>query len=142
MRRNGLTTTCIGKISHTPDGRVYAYDGSGDGRDELPDAWDELLTPFGPWGRGWGAFFAYPGGAHREDGKSSAPLVAASGPDQSPLPDELIADAACERIERFSATGERFFLAVASSSRTCPGSLPSTTSRRTRAARRRRPPPG
>ena len=112
MRRNGLTTTCIGKISHTPDGRVYAYDGSGDGRDELPDAWDELLTPFGPWGRGWGAFFAYPGGAHREDGKSSAPLVAASGPDLSPLPDELIADAACERIERFSATGERFFLAV------------------------------
>ncbi|MEC8513280.1 MAG: sulfatase-like hydrolase/transferase [Planctomycetota bacterium] len=112
MRRNGLTTTCIGKISHTPDGRVYAYDGSGDGRDELPDAWDELLTPFGPWGRGWGAFFAYPGGAHREDGESSAPLVAASDPDQSALPDELIADVACDRIERFSATEERFFLAV------------------------------
>lgn len=112
MRRNGLTTTCIGKISHTPDGRVFAYDGSGDGRDELPDAWDELPTPFGPWGRGWGAFFAYPGGAHREDGKSPAPLIAPSRADQSPLPDELIADVACERLARFGASGERFFLAV------------------------------
>jgi arylsulfatase A-like enzyme len=48
FRRSGYRTECIVKISHTPDGRVYAYNGSGDGRDELPLAWDNLPTPFGP----------------------------------------------------------------------------------------------
>ena len=56
FRRSGYQTVCIGKISHTADGRVYAYNGSGDGRDELPGAWDELPTPFGSWKRGWGIF--------------------------------------------------------------------------------------
>lgn len=112
MRRGGLHTCCIGKISHTPDGRVHRYDGGGDGRHELPDAWDELATPFGPWGRGWGAFFAYPGGAHREDGESTARLVAVNEPGSPPLPDERIADVACEQLTRYAATDQRFFLAV------------------------------
>ncbi|MFG0334529.1 MAG: sulfatase-like hydrolase/transferase, partial [Maioricimonas sp. JB049] len=36
FRRSGYETVSIGKISHTADGRVFAYDGSGDGRDEMP----------------------------------------------------------------------------------------------------------
>ena len=68
FRRSGYKTTLIGKISHTADGLVYAYDGSGDGRLEMPNAWDDLLTPLGSWGRGWGVFFAYANGKHREDG--------------------------------------------------------------------------
>ena len=42
FRRSGYHTICIGKISHTPDGKVYAYNGNGDGRPELPHARDEL----------------------------------------------------------------------------------------------------
>ncbi len=68
FRRNGYRTVLIGKISHTPDGRVFAYNGSGDGRPELPHAWDVFGTPMGKWNRGWGIFFAYEGGRHREDG--------------------------------------------------------------------------
>lgn len=57
FRRSGYRTVGIGKISHTPDGRVLNYDGSGDGHPELPHAWDELPTPYGPWERGWGGVF-------------------------------------------------------------------------------------
>lgn len=75
FRRSGYHTVCIGKISHTPDGRVYAYNGQGDGRPEMPGAWDELATPYGAWQRGWGAFFAYAGGQHREDGHGHRDLM-------------------------------------------------------------------
>lgn len=112
FRRGGYRTVCIGKISHTPDGRVFAYDGSGDGRPELPGAWDELATPFGPWKRGWGAFFAYAGGAHREDGgghDARSEFVAARDDD---LPDGLMARAASERLKGLAAAGEPFFLGV------------------------------
>ena len=44
---------------------VYEYNGQGDGRPEMPNARDELATPYGPWKRGWGTFFAYTGGHHR-----------------------------------------------------------------------------
>ncbi|MFP6668016.1 MAG: sulfatase-like hydrolase/transferase, partial [Pirellulales bacterium] len=30
FRRSGYRTVCIGKISHTPDGRVFAYSGKGE----------------------------------------------------------------------------------------------------------------
>jgi arylsulfatase A-like enzyme len=58
FRRNGYQTICIGKLSHTADGRVYEYNGQGDGRPEMPHAWDQLATPLGAWKRGWGIFFA------------------------------------------------------------------------------------
>ena len=38
FKRSGYHTVLIGKISHTADGRVYAYNGAGDGRDEVPNA--------------------------------------------------------------------------------------------------------
>ena len=36
FRRSGYETILIGKISHTPDGRIFSYDGKGDGRRECP----------------------------------------------------------------------------------------------------------
>ncbi|MFP6584005.1 MAG: sulfatase-like hydrolase/transferase, partial [Candidatus Hydrogenedentota bacterium] len=75
FRRNGYHTVNIGKISHTADGKVYSYDGEGDGRDEMPHAWDEKATPYGAWKRGWGVFFAYANGVHREDGSGSQDLM-------------------------------------------------------------------
>ena len=50
FKRSGYHTVLIGKISHTADGRVYAYNSAGDGRDEIPNAWTEMSTPYGTWG--------------------------------------------------------------------------------------------
>ncbi|MEM9801795.1 MAG: sulfatase [Planctomycetota bacterium] len=112
FRRNGYRTVSIGKVSHTPDGRVFAYDGSGDGRDELPHAWDELATPVGPWRRGWGAFFAYAEGAHREDGSGHRDVLEFEVTADDDLPDGLIARAAVAKIEELGARDEPFFLGV------------------------------
>jgi len=112
FRRNGYHTVLLGKLSHMPDGRVYAYDGSGDGAEELPGAFHELATPFGSWARGWGAFFAYPNGLHREKGLASAPLMDFDAVHDDELPDGLIASAACQQLASLAARSEPFFLAV------------------------------
>jgi arylsulfatase A-like enzyme len=112
FRRGGYRTVCIGKISHTPDGRVFAYNGQGDGRPELPHAWDELATPFGPWGRGWGAFFAYAGGRHREDGEGHRALMEFVAEHDEDLPDGLLAARAIEALRSFQQAGNRFFLGL------------------------------
>ena len=44
FRRSGYRTVLIGKLSHTPDGRVFAYNGKGNGRHELRHARDELMA--------------------------------------------------------------------------------------------------
>lgn len=112
FRRSGYHTTCIGKISHTADGRIFAYDGSGDGRDELPHAWDSLSTPFGPWDRGWGIFFAYANGRHRESGDGDQDLMEFVAADDDELPDGMLAAAACEALRDYAERDEPFFLSV------------------------------
>lgn len=112
LRRSGYHTVCIGKISHTPDGRVFAYDGSGDGRREVPHAWDELATPFGPWKRGWGIFFAYAGGRHREDGQGHRDLMEFVAEEDDDLPDGMMADEAIETLQRLSQEDEPFLLGL------------------------------
>ncbi len=112
FRRSGYHTVCLGKISHTPDGRVFAYDGQGDGRAELPHAWDELATPFGPWQRGWGAFFAYAQGRHREDGEQHRDLLEFVAQKDEELPDGLIAREAVQQLRALRDRDEPFFLGV------------------------------
>lgn len=112
FRRSGYRTVCLGKISHTPDGRVFAYNGAGDGRDELPHAWDALPTPFGPWKRGWGGFFAYAGGRHREDGQGHNDLMEFTARSDEELPDGLIANEAVSQLKSLSRAGKPFFLGV------------------------------
>ena len=112
FRRSGYKTVCIGKISHTPDGRVFAYDGTGDGRPELPHAWDELATPFGAWERGWGAFFAYTGGRHREDGQRHRDLMEFVAERDEDLPDGQMAARAIEQLRGLQKSGQRFFLGL------------------------------
>ena len=112
FRRSGYHTVSIGKLSHTPDGRVYEYNGQGDGRAELPHAWDDLATPFGPWKRGWGAFFAYADGKHREDGSGHQPLMEFSAENDDDLPDGLMANAAVEKLRTLKSSGEPFFLGL------------------------------
>ena len=111
FRRSGYHTTCIGKISHTADGRVFGYDGSGDGRDEVPHGWDELATPFGSWKRGWGIFFAYANGRSREDGDSKDVMEFIAENDDD-LPDGQMASAAIEKLKAYRESDKRFFLGL------------------------------
>ena len=112
FRRSGYRTVLIGKISHTADGRVFAYNGKGDGRREVPHAWDELATPFGPWKRGWGTFFAYANGRHREDGKGHQDLMEFVVEKDEDLPDGLMAQTAIEKLKQLKADGKPFFLGL------------------------------
>ncbi len=112
FRRNGYHTVLIGKISHTPDGRVFAYNGTGDGRAELPHAWDEFSTPMGSWKRGWGIFFAYQGGRHREDGGGHRDLMEFTASRDDQLPDGLMANAAIEKLKELQGKGKPFFMGL------------------------------
>ncbi|MEK6236998.1 MAG: sulfatase, partial [Planctomycetales bacterium] len=112
FRRSGYRTVCIGKISHTPDGKVYRYDGTGDGRPELPGAWDDLATPVGPWKRGWGAFFAYQGGRHREDGQGNRDVMEFQAEKDEDLPDGLMARRAVEKLRELKTAGRPFFMGL------------------------------
>jgi len=112
FRRSGYHTVCIGKISHTPDGRVYAYNGQGDGRPEMPKAWDELATPYGSWKRGWGTFFAYEGGRHREDGQGNKDLMEFTADRDEDLPDGMMARHAVEKLRELKERGQPFFLGL------------------------------
>ncbi len=110
FRRSGYHTINIGKVSHMPDGRIFEYNGKGDGRHELPGAWDELLTPFGSWKRGWGIFFAYEGGKHREDGSGFRPVMQMPDVKDSELPDGMLADAAIAALK--ANKDRRFFIGL------------------------------
>ena len=112
FRRSGYHTTLIGKISHTADGRVYEYNGSGDGRDEIPLAWDDKLTPFGKWQRGWGIFFAYGQGRHREDGNGNKDLMQFSVENDDDLPDGMMASAAIEQLKQLGNSEKPFFMGL------------------------------
>ncbi len=112
FRRNSYHTVCIGKISHTPDGRVFSYNGNGNGQPEVPHAWDELATPYGKWERGWGTFFAYEGGRHREDGKGNKDLMEFKAEKDEDLPDGLMANAAVDKLKELKEKGQPFFMGV------------------------------
>jgi len=112
FHRNGYHTVCIGKISHTPDGRIFSYNGKGTGQPEVPHAWDELATPYGKWKRGWGAFFAYEGGRHREDGKGDKDLMEFKAQKDEDLPDGLLAKAAVDKLKELKGNGKPFFMGV------------------------------
>lgn len=109
FRKAGYATVAIGKLGHQPDGRVYNYDGSGDGRDEMPGAWDSLPTPYGPWRYGWGTFFAYAAGLGRTFHPAPPPFEFVEGDDLA-YPDGVMANAAVDALR--DLRDRPFFLAV------------------------------
>ena len=113
LRENGYQTVSLGKVSHHPDGRMFEYDESGDGRLEMPQSWDMVWGPTGEWKFGWDAFFGYAGGKSRakQGPASSAPVEAAEGDDLT-YPDGRIANKAIEQIGLLSDGSEPFLLAV------------------------------
>ncbi|OVE81113.1 iduronate sulfatase, partial [bacterium M21] len=113
FRRSGYHTTCIGKVSHMPDGRhLLKYDGKGSGEPELPNAWDEMPYNYGSWKYGWGCFFAYANGKHRQDGSSYRPVMEFPDVEDNELPDGMAADLAIEKLAELKTSKKRFFLAV------------------------------
>lgn len=116
FNRSGYQTVLIGKISHTADGKVTAYNGTGDGRPELPHAWDDYATPYGDWKRGWGVFFAYADGKHREDKQGNRDLMQFTVEKDTDLPDGLMAQQAIDKLKALKAhtekTGEPFFMGL------------------------------
>jgi len=112
FRRSGYHTVLLGKISHTGDGKVFEYNGSGDGRPELPGAWDDYATPYGPWQRGWGVFFAYADGKHREDGKGNKDLMQFTVDKDTDLPDGLMAQTAIDKLKELKDRKQPFFMGL------------------------------
>ena len=112
FRRSGYETILIGKISHTPDGRIFSYDGKGDGRREMPRAWDHLTTPMGEWKKGWPLFFAYANGKHREDGQSQMKLMEFIVENDNDLPDGLLAESAIKELTKLKKRKKPFFMGL------------------------------
>lgn len=112
FRRSGYETILIGKISHTPDGRIFSYDGKGDGRREMPRAWDRMSTPMGEWKKGWPLFFAYANGKHREDGKSPMKLMEFIVEKDDDLPDGLLANNAITELTKLKNRKKPFFMGL------------------------------
>ena len=112
FRRSGYKTVLIGKISHTPDGKVFSYNGDGDGKLEMPRAWDHLATPMGQWKRGWPLFFAYAEGKHREDGRKQMELMEFIAERDNELPDGLLAESAISQLNQLKEQGENFLMGL------------------------------
>lgn len=115
FRDGGYRTVGIGKISHSPDGRVYGYDKPVSDIDEMPNSWDEMGVPAGEWGTGWRAFFAYADGTDRTarlQQDQPAPPTESADIEDTDYPDGLIAQAAIEKLAELKENDHPFFLAV------------------------------
>ena len=112
FRRSGYRTVLIGKISHSPDGKVFSYNGQGNGRQEMPGAWNRLATPMGQWKRGWGIFFAYSNGKHREDGKGHFDLMEFTAEKDEDLPDGLLAERAIAELNQLKNQQKPFLMGL------------------------------
>ena len=110
FRRNGYYTAAIGKISHTPDGKLYSYEGEGDGAPEMPFSWDEATGPVGKWKTGWNAFFGYSDGSNRNMERGAYPAFERAAVPDTSLPDGVIAMDAVQKLREIK--DRPFFLAV------------------------------
>ncbi|NWK57382.1 sulfatase [Verrucomicrobiaceae bacterium N1E253] len=112
FKRSDYTTVTIGKVSHTPDSKNYRYNGSGPGTPEIPNAWTEMDMPYGPWKYGWGCFFAYDKGKHREDKSGYRPVMEFPDVKDNELPDGQNCEHALKKLEQLKKQKKPFFLAV------------------------------
>ena len=110
FRENGYRTVGIGKISHTGDGKIFTYEGEGDGRPEMPKSWDEFSGPVGKWGTAWNAFFAYSDGSNRNMKRGAYPAYERAEGGDEVLPDGWTAQAAVDKIAELK--DETFFLGI------------------------------
>jgi arylsulfatase A-like enzyme len=102
FRESGYYTIGIGKISHSPDGKIYGYEEEAGQELELPRSWDEMYLNAEKWGTGWNAFFGYADGSDRNTLNNQVrPYERGLGSD-SLYADGWIAGEAVRRIRGFS----------------------------------------
>ena len=124
LRRYGWHTVSIGKISHESDSFRWndtAPSTEPDNRIEAENAecrfsWDEIVTGHNTFGFRDNPIFAYADGSTRDPGVSPAYEIGVdafgnSVPDDA-YPDGRVAMDAVDKLEEFSETGQRFFMAV------------------------------
>ncbi|GAB3250940.1 sulfatase [Larkinella harenae] len=112
LRRNGYYTVGMGKISHSPDGYIYAYREAKSDQLELPHSWDEMLFDPGKWGTGWNAFFAYSDGSNRQSRKGQVKPYEGDEVDDEGYPDGLTAKLAVAKLKELAQKKKPFFLGV------------------------------
>lgn len=112
LKKGGYYTSALGKISHYVDGKMYTYDGKGEGQPEMPNSWDYEWGPTDQWGTAWNAFFAYADGVSRTTKKRQVGPTQFIVEKDDELPDGLIANKAIEEIKRLKKQEKPFFLAV------------------------------
>lgn len=110
FRQNGYHTVGLGKISHTPDGKLYSYAGEGEGNPEMPLSWNESWGPIAKWKTSWNAFFGYSDGSNRNMDKGHYPAFERAEVADTALPDGLIAQQAIEKLRELKDT--TFLMAV------------------------------
>jgi len=112
FKNAGYYTASLGKIGHYVDGKIFTYDGQGDGRPEMPNSWDYEWGPTDQWGTAWNAFFGYANGKNRTDLKKQvAPTEFIAEKDED-LPDGLIAEKAINELKKLKNQQQPFFLGV------------------------------
>ncbi len=112
LRNNGYYTVGIGKISHSPDGRIYGYTEPRSNKMELPNSWDEMLFDPGKWGTGWNAFFGYADGNNRNDQQGQVKPYESAPVADSGYADGLTAALAVHKLQELAGSKKPFFLGV------------------------------
>ncbi len=112
LKRSGYYTVGIGKISHYPDGLLYAYNDSVGSRRELPYSWDELIFDSGKWGTGWNAFFAYADGSNRQSMKKQVKPYERTDAGDNAYPDGLSAELAIAKLKQLALSDKPFFMGL------------------------------
>jgi len=108
FRRNGYYTVGIGKISHTPDGRIRKDKKTL----ELPYTWDEMVSEKGVWGGGFDTFFAYANGESRASMNHQVEPFECADIEDEGYPDGLNARLAVRKLQELSEKDQPFLLAV------------------------------
>lgn len=112
LKQGGYYTAALGKISHYVDGKLFSYDGKGDGQPEMPNSWDYEWGPIGKWGTAWNAFFGYADGSNRNTKKRKVSPTEFVAENDTDLPDGLITEKAISELKRLDKQTQPFFLAV------------------------------
>ncbi len=112
FKQKGYRTVGIGKISHSPDGKVYGYTQKVSDKMELPHSWSQFHFNPGKWTTGWNAFFGYASGENRQSLHNQVyPFEAADVADTG-YPDGLTAELAIAELNKLGKNKAPFFLAV------------------------------
>lgn len=112
LKRNGYYTVGLGKISHSPDNRVYGYTEEPSETKELPHSYNEFIFNPGKWKTGWNAFFGYSDGENRQSMKRKVRPYESGNVEDNGYPDGLTTELAIQKLKEMKDKGKTFFLGV------------------------------